>query len=52
MLLPIAVLLLVSQPVVHATVFSYSMEASESPCFFSWVDTAGQKIAFYFAVSN
>lgn len=36
---------------VNATALTYNMEANENACFYTWADTPGKKIGFYFAVN-
>lgn len=38
-------------PLVSATALTYKLSANEKACFFSFVETKGAKVAFYFAVS-
>lgn len=33
-----------------ATSLTYKLKPSEKACFYTWVDQAGKKVAFYFAV--
>jgi hypothetical protein len=35
-----------------ATALTYKIGSSEDPCFFTWADTPGKKVGFYFAVSS
>ena len=37
---------------VSGTALTYKLAPNEKACFFAHVDTAGSKMAFYFAVSN
>ncbi|KAI5300920.1 hypothetical protein KEM55_003971, partial [Ascosphaera atra] len=37
---------------VSATSMTYKLDASEKACFYAWVDTPPQKVAFYFAVQD
>lgn len=41
---------LVAPKLIAATALTYRLSPSETACFFASVDTAGSKIAFYFAV--
>jgi hypothetical protein len=42
--------LLLSPTTVTATSLTYKIDANEIACFYTWVENAGEKIAFYFAV--
>ncbi|BFZ60041.1 hypothetical protein YB2330_001063 [Saitoella coloradoensis] len=49
----VAVLVAVFQaPIASATALTYNMDANERACFYTWVDTPGKKVAFYFAVQS
>jgi len=37
--------------IVSGTALTYKLDANEKACFFSYVEHAGAKIAFYFAVT-
>lgn len=43
---------LVAPRLIAATALTYRLAPSETACFFTSVDTAGSKIAFYFAVGG
>lgn len=41
---------LLAPTLIAATALTYRLSPSETACFFALVETAGSKIAFYFAV--
>lgn len=41
---------LVTPGLITATALTYRLSPSETACFYTWVDTPGSKVAFYFAV--
>jgi hypothetical protein len=43
---------LVTPGLITATALTYRLSPSETACFYTWVDTPGSKVAFYFAVRS
>ncbi|KAK9763909.1 hypothetical protein K7432_009030 [Basidiobolus ranarum] len=48
----ITLLLSTYTPTVQATALTYWVPANDKACFYTWVDAAGKKISFYFAVQT